>query len=270
MSNNVMRVFESKQFGQLRTILKNDDVWFVGKDVAKALGYANTKDALIYHVHKEDKCTLQRSQISTFENHIPKSILPVNFVAADIPNRGLTIINESGLYALIFGSKLEAAEEFKHWVTHDVLPSIRKTGGYIMGQEEMSDIELLSRAILVAQNQIAQRDSRIAEMEPVVDFAQRCLLAEGAVTTTSIAKNYGLSANKLNQLLKGLGVQYKVGNQWVLYSQYQDCGYTETRRTPIQKKNGEMVLVSETLWTPKGIEFIDRMLQSVNVEKVSA
>lgn len=250
MDNSMVRIFENEQFGKMRTTVRDNVIWFVGKDVARALGYEKPTDAVRKKVDEEDR--------------------GVSKIETPSGTQEMTIINESGLYSLVLSSKLPTAKVFKRWITSEVIPSIRTTGGYIMGQEEMSDIELLSRAILVAQNQIAQRDSRIAEMEPVVDFAQRCLLAEGAVTTTSIAKNYGLSANKLNQLLKGLGVQYKVGNQWVLYSQYQDCGYTETRRTPIQKKNGEMVLVSETLWTPKGIEFIDRMLQSVNVEKVSA
>lgn len=247
MNNTMVKVFENEQFGQMRTTVRDDTIWFVGKDVARALGYEKPTDAVRKKVDEEDRGV---SKIET-----PSGI------------QEMTIINESGLYSLVLSSKLPTAKAFKRWITSEVIPSIRKTGGYIMGQEEMSDIELLSRAVLVAQNQIAQRDSRIAEMEPVVDFAQRCLLAEGAVTTTSIAKNYGLSATKLNQLLKGLGVQYKVGNQWVLYSQYQDCGYTETRRTPIQKKDGEVVLVSETLWTSKGIEFIDQMLQSVNISK---
>lgn len=247
MNNTMVKVFENEQFGKVRAINIDGESWFIGKDVAVALGYNDTDQALRRHVDKEDKLT------RNFDGSGQK--------------RKMTTINESGLYSLVLSSKLPTAKAFKRWITSEVIPSIRKTGGYIMGQEEMSDIELLARAVLVAQNQIAQWDSRIAEMEPVVDFAQRCLLAEGAVTTTSIAKNYGLSATKLNQLLKGLGVQYKVGNQWVLYSQYQDCGYTETRRTPIQKKDGEVVLVSETLWTPKGIEFIDQMLQSVNVSK---
>lgn len=247
MNNTMVKVFENEQFGKVRAINIDGESWFIGKDVAVALGYNDTDQALRRHVDKEDKLT------RNFDGSGQK--------------RKMTTINESGLYSLVLSSKLPTAKAFKRWITSEVIPSIRKTGGYIMGQEEMSDIELLSRAVLVAQNQIAQRDSRIAEMEPVVDFAQRCLLAEGAVTTTSIAKNYGLSATKLNQLLKGLDVQYKVGNQWVLYSQYQDCGYTETRRTPIQKKDGEVVLVSETLWTPKGIEFIDQMLQSVNISK---
>ena len=249
MNNTMVKVFENEQFGQMRTLEVGQDVWFATSDVCAALGIKNPSQAL-----------------SRLDDDEKMTTLISNEGAASGKSQ-LSFVNEPGLYSLVLGSRKKEAVEFKRWITHDVVPSIRKTGGYIMGQEEMSDIELLSRAVLVAQNQIAQRDSRIAEMEPVVDFAQRCLLAEGAVTTTSIAKNYGLSATKLNQLLKGLGVQYKVGNQWVLYSQYQDCGYTETRRTPIQKKDGEVVLVSETLWTPKGIEFIDQILQSVNISK---
>lgn len=115
----------------------DNDTWFVGKDIAEVLGYANTKDALASHVEKEDKRVIQRSEIATFENHIPKEVLPVNFVSGDIPNRGLTIINESGLYALIFGSKLKTTKDFKHWITSEVLPTIRKYG--IFAKEELLD-----------------------------------------------------------------------------------------------------------------------------------
>lgn len=108
-------VFNHPQFGELRTVEIDGVVWFVGKDVAEALGYSNTKDAITAHVASEDKKLIQRSEITTLE----------------IPNRGMTIINESGLYSLILSSKLPSAKEFKHWVTSEVLPSIRKTGGYV-------------------------------------------------------------------------------------------------------------------------------------------
>lgn len=111
---NELQVFSNPEFGQVRTLTIEEEPWFVGKDVAVALGYSNTKDAISTHVDCEDKQIIQRSENTTF----------------DIPNRGLTIINESGLYALIFGSKLESAKRFKRWVTHEVLPAIRKTGTY--------------------------------------------------------------------------------------------------------------------------------------------
>ena len=163
---NELQIFKSEEFGEVRTVTINNAPWFVGKDVAMALGYSNTKDALKTHVTEEDKRILQRSKIATIENHLPKEVFPVNFVSGDIPNRGLTIINESGLYALIFGSKLETARRFKHWVTSEVLPAIRKHGGYMEGQENMSDDELLAKALMVAQSKIEENKKQIEEMKP--------------------------------------------------------------------------------------------------------
>jgi len=110
-----LQIFTNEEFGYIRTIEIDGEPWMVGKDVAKALGYTDTKSAIQSHVDEEDKRIIQRGQIATLE----------------IPNRGLTIINESGMYSLVFGSKLEDAKRFKHWVTSEVLPAIRKTGRYI-------------------------------------------------------------------------------------------------------------------------------------------
>lgn len=114
MLMNSLQIFNNAEFGSIRTVTIDNEPWFVGKDVAEALGYSNTKDAIATHVDPEDKQLIQRSENTTFE----------------IPNRGLTLINESGLYALIFGSKLPSARKFKHWVTSEVLPAIRKSGHY--------------------------------------------------------------------------------------------------------------------------------------------
>lgn len=127
---NEIKIFENEEFGQIRIVQIGGEPYFVGKDIAEILGYSNTKDALLRHVDDEDKQILQRSDFTTLENSIPKSALPVNFVYADVPTRGLTIINESGLYILIFSSKLSVAKKFKHWVTSEVLPTICKTGSY--------------------------------------------------------------------------------------------------------------------------------------------
>ena len=111
---NELQIFESPEFGQVRTVVIENEPWFVGKDVANILGYANTKDAISSHVEEDDKTIIQRSENTTLE----------------IPNRGLTFINESGLYSLIFSSKLPNAKKFKRWVTSEVLPTIRKHGMY--------------------------------------------------------------------------------------------------------------------------------------------
>ena len=134
------------EFGELRTIDIDGEPWFVGKDVAAALGYSNTKDAIATHVASEDKKLIQRSEITTLE----------------IPNRGMTIINESGLYSLILSSKLPSAKEFKHWVTSEVLPSIRKNGAYIRNQENMTPAEIVARGLIAAQKIIEEREKEIA------------------------------------------------------------------------------------------------------------
>lgn len=114
----VPELFEHEQFGQFRYIKRDEEIWFVAVDVCRALGYANPRDALAKHVYKEDKRVILKSQIATLDTTL------------EIPNRGLTFINESGMYCLIFGSKLPAAKKFTRWVTSEVLPSIRKYGFY--------------------------------------------------------------------------------------------------------------------------------------------
>lgn len=140
-----LKVFSNKELGNVRALEIDGEPWFVGKDVATILGYSNTKDAISSHVDDEDKQIFQKSENTTFE----------------IPNRGMTIINESGLYSLILSSKLPTAKAFKRWVTSEVLPSIRKNGGYINGQSEMSPEELMARALQVAQKTLEEREARI-------------------------------------------------------------------------------------------------------------
>lgn len=163
-----LQIFNSEEFGNIRTVTIDNEPWLSGKDVAKALGYKNTKDAVLTHVDEEDRRIIQRSEIATFENHIPKDVFPVNFVSADIPNRGMTIINESGLYALILGSKLESAKRFKHWVTSEVLPTIRKTGGY---QKQLSPAEMMR----IQLGMIDDHESRIENLENnmTIDYGQQ-------------------------------------------------------------------------------------------------
>lgn len=124
-----LQIFNNEEFGSVGCLVIDNEPWLVGKDVASALGFKNTKDALKNHVDLDDKRLIQRSDLATIENYLPKDIFPINFVQA-IPNRGLTFINESGVYSLIFGSKLPNAKKFKHWVTSEVLPTLRKTGSY--------------------------------------------------------------------------------------------------------------------------------------------
>lgn len=170
---NDLKIFTYGE-SRIRTFEKDGEMWFVGKDVADVLGYSNTKDAVANHVDEEDKRILQRSEIATFENHIPESALLVNFVSAEVPNRGLTIINESGLYSLILSSKLPDAKAFKHWVTSEVLPTIRKTGGYTApwkkSEQELAAADRRAAAMLLNAKARAAKEMRdlwdLAGVEP--------------------------------------------------------------------------------------------------------
>lgn len=157
---NKMQIFNNEEFGQIRTVTIDNEPWFVGYDVADALGYKNQSDALAKHVAEEDKQVLQKSQITTL---------------AFVPNRGFTFINESGLYALIFGSKLESAKRFKHWVTSEVLPAIRRTGSYDMEQYSPE-----MKAILMHDKKLVKMDERVTDLENnmTIDYGQQQALGD--------------------------------------------------------------------------------------------
>lgn len=218
---NNIQVFNNPEFGDIRTVEIDGEPWFVGKDVADNLGYQNGSRDINRHVDEEDR---QNYQNGTFES-----------------NRGLTIINESGLYSLILSSKLPSARRFKHWVTSEVLPAIRKHGIY--ATEDVTDkilnnpefgIELLTKykeerdKRRFLSEQVLTQQKLIAELQPKADYVNQILKSTSSVKTTQIAKDYGMSARAFNKLLYELGIQYRVGDQWVLYAKYQACGYVRS------------------------------------------
>ena len=178
---NELQVFNNDEFGDIRTMNIDGEPWFVGFDVADALGYKNQSDAIMKHVAEEDRRVIQKSQITTL---------------ADIPNRGFTFINESGLYALIFGSKLESAKRFKHWVTSEVLPSIRKTGGYQkpLTPEQMMRIQL---------EMIDDVSGRVTKLENTmnIDYGQQRIL-EKEVSKVVIESLGGKDSNAYREISK--------------------------------------------------------------------
>ena len=176
-------LFENKEFGEIRTLMIDGQPYFVGKDVAEILGYSNTKDAIIVHVDEDDRRIIQKSENTTFE----------------IPNRGLTIINESGLYSLILSSKLDTAKKFKRWVTSEVLPSIRQTGNYISGTSPYSieDIvrETICQVVPIIIQELEDRTERekkaekeIEKLETKVRRKIERLIYTGNHSYSSIAK----------------------------------------------------------------------------------
>lgn len=162
---NQLQIFNNEEFGQIRTVTIDNEPWFVGKDVADNLGYQNGSRDINRHVLEED-----RRKEMVFDGN---------------QNKETILINESGLYALIFGSKLESAKRFKHWVTSEVLPSIRKTGGY---QKPVQGKELLALAVLEAQKTIEEKDAQIEEMKPHAILGQAITTANTSILVGDMAK----------------------------------------------------------------------------------
>ena len=238
---NNMQIFKNQEFGAIRTISNEQgDVMFCGKDVALALGYSNTKDALLRHVETEDKLG---SQITTSGQ-----------------SRKMTFINESGLYALILSSKLESARRFKHWVTSEVLPSIRKQGGYIVARPDETDEEVLSRALEIMQAAVLRRDEEIARLKPRADYADSVLDSIDCITTTQLAKELGMTAQELNRLLCEMHIQYWQSGQYMLYAEYARQGLAKSRTHKRTFKHGIVSTDTYLVWTERGRNFIHQLL----------
>lgn len=164
---NEMKVFTSSEFGTVRTVTIEGEPWFVGKDVAGILGYGNTRDAILSHVDEEDRRVIQKSENATFE----------------IPNRGMSLVNESGLYSLILGSKLSSAKRFKHWVTSEVLPSIRKHSAYLTPEKVEEFLLNPDTIIRLATDLKNEREARIAAETKIREQAPKVAFAEAVEKT---------------------------------------------------------------------------------------
>lgn len=257
---NELQIFQNEEFGTIRTIEQDGAPWFVGKDVAAALGYIDTSDALKKHVDEEDKILIKAGEMPTLKTS----------------NFGAYVINESGLYSLVLSSKLPNAKKFKRWVTSEVLPSIRKNGGYLAGQESMSNEELMARALLMAQNTIAEREKRIqslqaqnelkdqiiADFEPIRTYVDTILESPGTMSTAQIAADYDITPQKLNKILHEERVQRKVNGQWILYKSYMGQGYTKSKTFQFTHSDGRRDSRMQTQWTQKGRLMIHEILKA--------
>ena len=254
---NELQIFENADFGSVRTLMINDAPYFVGKDVADILGYQNGSRDINRHVDEDDR----RKEMLFDGNQDKETIL----------------INESGLYSLILSSKMPNAKKFKHWVTDEVLPSIRKTGGYIVGQEQLTDAELMAKALMVAQKTIEARteevkslkmlnavqQQQIAELNPKATYYDLVLQCPDLISVTEIAKDYGKSAKWLNKILSENKVQYKQRGVWLLYQKYAEKGYTSTKKEPFIDAKGIQHTKPHTYWTQKGRLFLYEFLKGL-------
>lgn len=248
-----LQVFNNAEFGSVRTMSINGEPYFVGKDVASILGYAKPLNALAMHVDEDD--SLKQGLIDSMGR-----------------TQETIFINESGLYSLIFSSKLPTAKKFKHWVTSEVLPAIRKHGVYAV-DEVLNDPDMLIAALteLKAEREktkalmetVAVQKQQITEMKPKASYYDVVLNCKDLVAISVIAKDYGWSANRMNQYLHEKGVQYKQGNKiWLLYQKYAEMGYTSTKTHSYPGSDGSMHTAVHTYWTQAGRLFIYELLKA--------
>lgn len=204
---NEVQIFNNEEFGQVRTLVINGEPWFVGKDVAEILGYSNTRKALADHVDEEDKGVTKCDTLGGVQD--------------------LTVINESGLYSLILSSKMPNAKKFKHWVTSEVLPAIRKHGIY--ATDNVID-NILNNPDFGIQLLTKLKEERTARVE--AERRNAILMhVNKTYTVTEIAKELGLkSAIQLNKILAEKKIQYQVNGTWVMYSKYSNLGYEEIKQ----------------------------------------
>lgn len=236
-----LQIFMNEDFGTVRTALIDGEVWFVGKDVAEALGYKNTRVAIQDNVDEEDKGVTKVTTSGGIQDAI--------------------IVNESGLYALVFGSRLPSAKGFKHWVTSEVLPTIRKSGNYKVDSYQIEDPAERARRWIEEYQEKKVLESQVAVLQPKASYYDIVLNSPSLISTTTIAKQYGWSATKLNKFLNNLGIQYKLGNSWVLYQQFADFGYTGPKIHLHPAPDGTMHTSNHTYWTEKGRQFIYEVLK---------
>lgn len=248
---NELQVFKSEEFGTVRTIERNGEPWFVGKDVAAALGYKDPTKAARERVDEEDR----------------------GVAKIDTPSgeQEMTVINESGLYSLVLSSKLPSAKKFKRWVTSEVLPSIRKTGAYAVPKDYPSALRALADAEeqkmkLLAENQ--RQAQAIADFEPIRQYVDEILESPSAMATSQVAADYDLSAKALNKILSEAGIQHSVNGQWILYKRHMGKGYTRSRTIPIVRSDGSRDAKILTQWTQKGRLLIHEILTAKGITAV--
>lgn len=245
-----LQVFNSTEFGSVRTATVNGEIMFFAKDIATILGYSNPRDAINKHVDDEDKGVAKCDTLGGIQD--------------------LTIINESGLYSLILSSKMPNAKKFKRWVTAEVLPAIRKHGVYAV-DEVLQNPDVLIQALTELKKEreekeklketVAVQNQQITEMTPKAGYYDVVLNCKDVISTTEIAKDYGWSAKKMNAYLHEKKIQFKQGKIWLLYQKYSEQGLTSTKTSVYNGRDGLSHSSIHTYWTQKGRLFIYELLK---------
>ena len=237
-----MMTFRSVEFGAIRTMSNEQGApIFCAKDVAEALGYKLARKAIQDHVEEDD--VLKRNLIDSLGR-----------------KQRAIFINESGLYALILSSKLESAKRFKRWVTGEVLPAIRKQGGYLLAKQGESEQEVMTRAMEIVKTTLTRRDEQIARLKPRAEYADSVLDSINCITTTQLAKELGMSAQELNRRLCEMRIQYWQSGQYMLYADFARQGFAKSRTRRHVCKHGIVMTEMYLVWTERGRNFIHQLL----------
>lgn len=234
---NEVQVFNSADFGSVRTIEIDGRPYFVANDVAKALGYSVPKDAISRHC---------------------KGALKHRYLTEG-GEQELKIIPEGDVYRLVVKSQLPKADEFEHWIFDEVLPSIRKNGGYISNQENLTPEQIVANALIVAQNIISQKDKQIEQMKPKAEFFDAVADSKTAISMNEVSKVLGIKGygrNNLFEFLRSNGIL----DRWnVPYQRYIDCGWFRVIEQKYSK-NGEQCVSTKTLVYQKGVDAIRKKI----------
>lgn len=251
---NNLKVFKNELF-EVAVKLENGDFVFDLEHVAKCLGFTQTKQSKEY------------VRWETVNKYLTK------YVSQQV-GKG-DFIPEPLVYKLAFKANNDIAENFQDWLAIEVIPSIRKNGGYITTNEDDTDQDILAKAVLVAQKTIEKKnqvisglqtkaavlEQQIAEYEPKVNYLDTILNSKDTVTISQIAEDYGMAASPMNKLLHKYGIQYKINGQWLLYSKHKGLGYTKSKPIDIKHSDGSYSVKLNTRWTQKGRLFIYETLK---------
>lgn len=243
-----LKIFENEQFGRVRTLQIENEAYFIAIDVCNILGLTNPTVA-ISRLDEDEVTKFNLGGLSGETN----------------------IVNEYGLYNLILASRKPQAKAFKRWITHEVIPSIRKHGLYAT-DELLNNPDFLIDALTKLKEEREKRIAleidnnikaqQIGELKPKADYVDKILKSKSLMNVSQIAKDYGMSATKFNKILHELKVQYKQANQWLLYSKYHDKGYTHSETFNFTNKNGINETNLTTKWTNKGRLFLYELLKN--------
>ncbi len=255
--NNQITIFTNPTFGEIRTAGTADEPMFCLADVCKAL----------------------ELQVTPTKNRLNKKGVNSINTLTNGGKQSMIFISEQNLYKVIMRSDKPQAEPFQDWVCGEVLPTIRKTGGYIAAHAQMTDEEIMAAALRIGEATIRKRDERIRQLEAEAkqkdilindmrkgnDYLNAILQSNGTVTTTQIAQDYGMSAVALNRKLAEMRVQHKVNGQWILYATHQAKGYVHSRTLNLTHRDGRPYTCMMTEWTQRGRLFLYDALKEVGV-----